>query len=146
MINKGMAAIFSTFLIVIVSMFSAASMAEDEMTIKPGRYEILSSKRTSIDNALSKKTTERCIQGNTITPESLLPDRKNCVIKNLKRKGNSSSFDMECNTPGGQSLKGHMEYNTKETSFKYKFNMKGPYEDGVLEIDASGSAVRVGDC
>ena len=146
MMRTGWAIFFAGSLIIIGFMFSAASMAGNSQTIMPGKYEVTSKMRTNIDNSLSKKTIERCIQGNTINPESFLPDKDRCSLKNLKIEGNNSSFDIRCTAPSGLDLTGHMEFSTQETSFTYKFTLKAPYEDRVFELDGEGSAVRVGDC
>lgn len=146
MVRTGRAIFFAGSLIVIGFMFSTASMAKNDHTIMPGKYEVTSKMRTSIDNSLSKKTIERCIQGNTINPESFLPDKERCSLKNLKKEGDISSFDIMCTSPSGLDLTGHMEFSTQKTSFTYKFTLKTPYEDNVFELSGEGSAVRVGDC
>ena len=126
--------------------FQLESRAQNVINIKPGKYEIDSKTRTSFDNSLSKKTEERCIQGNKLSPEVFLPNRENCTISNLKDKGNGASYDMTCRTPDGVALTGHVEYQAQETSFNYKLQLKGPFQDKQIEINAEGKAKWVGDC
>lgn len=127
-------------------LFTQSSNAQDAPKIQPGNYEISTKMRSSLDNALSKKTIEKCIQGNTINPESFLPDPERCKMINLTKSGNKSSFDITCMSPNGMTLTGHMEYTVSETSFSYKFNLESPHDGGTLKIDAEGDAVRKGEC
>lgn len=127
-------------------MFQVESRAQDMPKIKPGKYEVTTKMRSSLDNALSKKTIERCIQGTSINPQSFLPDPERCSIANLKKSGNKSSFDIKCTSPDGLNLIGSMEYTVGQTSFSYKFKLEAPYNDGVFQIDSDGVAKRVGDC
>lgn len=136
----------SALLIITGFMLHSDSLAQDELKIKPGNYEIMTKMRSSLDNALSKKTVERCIEGNTINPQSFLPDPERCTLSNLKKTGNKSSFDMKCTSPNGMSLTGHMEYTMKETSFSYKFKLLAPHNDGTFEVESEGDAKRIGDC
>ena len=134
-------------LIIAGVMFQSESLAQNVITIKPGKYLIESKTRTSYDNSLSKKSEERCIQGNSLRPQVFLPDREKCTIQNLKETGKSATFDMTCQTPNGANLKGHVEYSSsQETNFKYKLNMKGPFQNQEVEISAEGDAKWVGDC
>lgn len=126
--------------------FTQNSYAQETPQIQPGNYEITTKMRSSMDNALSKKTIERCIQGNTINPESFLPDPERCEMINLTKSGNKSSFDITCMSPNGMKLTGHMEYTVTQTSFSYKFNLEAPHDGGTLKIDAEGDAVRKGEC
>lgn len=136
----------SALLIITGFMLHSDSLAQDELKIKPGKYEIMTKMRSSLDNALSKKTIERCIEGNTINPQSFLPDPERCTLSNLKKTGNKSSFDMKCTSPNGMNLTGHMEYTVAETSFSYKFKLKAPHNDGTFEVESEGDAKRIGDC
>ncbi len=136
----------SALLIVTGFMLHSDSWAQDEPKIKPGKYEIMTKMRSSLDNALSKKTIERCIEGTTINPQSFLPDPERCTLTNLKKTGNKSSFDMKCTSPNGMDLTGHMEYSVQETSFSYKFQLQAPHNGGTFEVISEGDAKRVGDC
>lgn len=122
------------------------SNAQDQPKIKPGNYEITTKMRSSLDNALSKKTLERCIQGDTINPKSFLPDPERCELTDLVKSGNKSSFDMKCTSPSGLILTGHMEYTVGETSFSYKFELEAPHEGKTLDIESEGHAKRIGEC
>lgn len=126
--------------------FQSYTHAQNEPMLQPGNYEITTKMRSSLDNALSKKTIERCIQGNTINPQSFLPDPERCSLTNLKKTGNKSSFDMSCTSPNGVILSGQMEYTVEQTSFSYKFKLNAPQNGGTFEIDSEGSAVRKGEC
>ena len=137
---------FMGLIIVAIFLFHSESWAQNDSKIQPGKYEVTTKMRSSLDNALSKKTIERCIEGDTINPQSFLPDPERCNLTNLKKSGDMSSFNMECTSPDGLSLTGQMEYSVQKTSFSYKFHLKAPYNDGVFEIDSEGTAVRVGDC
>jgi len=133
-------------ILVLGFMFQGESRAQDNPKIKPGKYEITTKMRSSLDNSLSKKTIEKCIKGNTINPQSFLPDPERCSLNSLKESGNKSSFDILCTSPDGLNLKGSLEYSVQETSFSYKFKLEAPHNGGTFEVNSDGNAVRVGDC
>jgi len=138
--------LFIGLIVTAVFLSQSESWAQDDQKIQPGNYEVTTKMRSSLDNALSKKTMERCIKGDTVNPQSFLPDPKRCNLTNLKKSKDKSSFDMKCTSPEGLSLTGYMEYSVHKTSFSYKFNLTAPYKDGVFEIESEGTAVRMGDC
>ena len=120
--------------------------AQEDIKIKPGNYEVTTKMRSSLDNALSKKTLERCIEGDTINPKAFLPDPERCELSNLQKTGNKSTFDMKCTSPNGLVLTGRMEYSVSSSSFSYKFDLEAPHQGDTLEIESTGDAKRVGDC
>lgn len=151
--KRNLAKIFKSSLLLVLMLtvlagyvFTQSTYAQDGPRIKPGNYEITTKMRSSLDNALSKKTVERCIRGNNINPQSFLPDPERCEMVNLTKSGNKSSFDISCMSPNGMRLTGHMEYTVTETSFSYKFNLESPHDGGTLKINAEGDAVRKGEC
>jgi hypothetical protein len=139
-----------TILAVLVVMFIAGagySHAEGELSIQPGLYKVTSTTKSNLDKEPRERTLERCIAVSTIEPETLLPDKENCSISNLKSEKNNASFDMTCNQPDGtKAFTGHAEYSTTETTFTYKFDLKGPYQGKELVLNSEGKATRIGAC
>ena len=139
-----------TLLAVLVVMFTigaAYSRAEGELSIQPGLYSVRSSTKSNFDTEPRESTLERCIAVSEIKPETFLPDKDNCKISNLKSGKSKASFDMSCNQPDGtQAFTGHAEYSTTETTFSYKFVLKGPYQGKELVLNSEGKATRIGAC
>lgn len=139
-----------TLLAVLVVMFTIGagySHAEGELSIQPGLYKVTSSTKSNFDTEPSERTLERCIAVSEIKPETVLPDRENCSISNLKTGKSNASFDMNCNQPDGtKAFTGHAEYSTTETTFSYKFDLKGPYQGKELVLNSEGKATRIGAC
>lgn len=137
----------SAVLVVMLIVGAGYSHAEGELSIQPGLYKVSSKTKSNFDTQPRERTLERCISVSQIEPETVLPDKDNCKISNLKSGSNKASFDMSCNQPNGaKAFTGHAEYNTTETTFSYKFVLKGPYQGKELVLNSEGSATRIGDC
>ena len=134
-------------LIIMFIIGAGYSRAEGELSIQPGLYKVSSKTKSNFDTLPRERTLERCIAVSTIEPETVLPDKDNCEISNLKTASNSASFDMSCKQPdGSKAFTGHAEYSTTNTTFNYKFVLKGPYQGKELVLNSEGSATRIGAC
>jgi hypothetical protein len=122
-------------------------MAEGELSIKPGKYEITKTTKTSFDSVPAERTTEECITNPDLDPESILPDKQNCEIRNMKTAANKTSFEFTCTEPGKTSkLKGYAEYGVNGDLVSSEVRLEGTYKGQQLIVESSGSGKRIGDC
>ncbi len=121
--------------------------AEGELSIKPGYYKLIKTTKTNFDIVAATSTTEECITDPDLDPESVLPNKENCRIRNLKSTKNNASFDFTCDKTGDKSaLKGHANYSTGGNTISYQFKIEGLFRGKALIVESSGTGERIGDC
>ncbi|MEQ9617573.1 MAG: DUF3617 family protein [Deltaproteobacteria bacterium] len=141
-----------TITTLIMLIFAAASFAgaeAEDMTLEvtPGKYEIKKETSTNLKPEPMTRTEETCITESKFDPQAALPDRENCSVSNMKKKGNNVTFDIDCK--GGTQMlpmRGTAEYGTTQTTLSWKLNMKGMMEDQEVTVNSKGSGKRIGDC
>ena len=125
------------YIFIVLLLFSSSTYADGELSIKPGKYRITKTTKTNFDTVPATRTVEECITDPTLDPQSILPDKDKCRIKNLKSATNKASFDFSCEKSGEKSaLKGHAEYSTQGNTILYEFRLEGSYKgrDLIVEI------------
>ncbi len=121
--------------------------AEGELSIKPGDYKLTKTTKTNFDIIAETRTTEECITDPDLDPESVLPSKENCRIRNMKSTKNTASFDFTCDKTAGKSaLKGHANYSAGGNSISYQFKIEGLFRGRALIVESSGIGERIGDC
>ena len=141
-----------TIVSVMVLIFTAALIAgarAEDMTLEvtPGKYEISKETSSNLKPEPMTRTEEKCITESKFDPQASLPDKENCSISNMKKKGNNVTFDIDCKG-GAQMLpmSGTAEYSTTKTTLSWNLNMKGMMEDQEVTVNSKGNGKRVGDC
>jgi len=133
--------------IVICLLPSSVLHAEGELAIKPGKYKLTKTTKTNFDTVAATRTSEECITDPDLDPESILPNKENCKINNLKTAENKTSFDFICSEQGKTStLKGQAEYSIKDNSISSNIRLEGFYGGKELIVESSGAGQRIGDC
>ncbi|MFA9408382.1 MAG: DUF3617 domain-containing protein [Candidatus Dadabacteria bacterium] len=133
--------------IVLFALSSGVLHAEGELVIKPGKYKLTKTTKTNFDSVAATRTTEECITNPDLDPESILPNKENCKINNLKTANNKTSFDFICTEQGKNStLKGQAEYSTNESSISSNIRLEGLFDGKELIVESSGKGERIGDC
>lgn len=121
--------------------------AEGELSIRPGKYKLIKTTKTNFDSAPVTRTTEECITNPNLDPQSILPDKENCRIENLKTAENSTSFDFICTEQGNSSsLKGKAKYSVDADIITSNFRLEGLYQGEELIVESTGKGQRLGDC
>ncbi len=139
--------LISFFLFLILILIPASVHAEGELSIKPGKYRLSKTTKTNFDEVPASTTTEECITDPDLDPESILPNRANCKIQNMKAEQNKTSFDFTCKEPGNTSaLKGYAEYTTDGGTITSNIRLEGSYKGEELIVESSGRGERIGDC
>lgn len=121
--------------------------ADGKLAIKPGKYKLTKTTKTNFDSVPATRTTEECITNPDLDPESILPNKENCEISNLKTANNKTSFEFVSTEPDKNStLKGQAEYSTNEDSISSSIRLEGFYDGKKLLVESSGAGERIGDC
>ena len=126
---------------------STGAHAEGELAIKPGQYKLTKTTKTSFDSVPTTRTAEECITDPDLDPESILPNKENCKIENLKTAKNKTSFDFICTEPGKTSiLKGQAEYGISNNTISSNIRLEGVSNGEEFLVESSGTGERIGDC
>lgn len=138
----------SMFIVFAFWFWSAAYVfADGELTIKPGQYKITKTTKTNFDSVPATRSSEQCITDPDLDPESILPNKDNCKIENLKSADNQTTFEFVCIEPSNSSkLKGYAEYGTNGNSISSKVKVEGTYKGQSLIVESIGTGERLGDC
>lgn len=121
--------------------------AEGELAIKPGVYKLTKTTKTNFDLVPATRTAEECITDPDLDPESILPNKENCKIENLKTATNKTSFDFICTEPDKTSiLKGHAEYSINDDTISSNIRLEGVSNGEEFIVESSGTGERIGDC
>ncbi len=133
--------------IAICLLTSSVLYANGVLSIKPGKYKLTQTTKTNFDTVAATRTTEECITDPDLDPQSILPNKENCKINNLKTEENKTSFDFVCSEQGKTSkLKGKAEYSTKDNTISSNIRLEGFYDGRELTVESSGKGERIGDC
>lgn len=133
--------------IVICLLPSSVLYADGELVIKPGKYKLTKTTKTNFDTVAATRTSEECITDPDLDPESILPNKENCKINNLKTAENKTSFEFICSEQGKTStLKGQAEYSAKDNFISSNIRLEGFYNGKELIVESSGAGERIGDC
>ncbi len=139
--------LISFFSLLIFVMIPVSLYAEGELSIKPGKYRLSKTTKTNFDTVPVTTTAEECITDPDLDPVSILPNRENCKIQNMKAEQNKTSFDFICKEPGSTSaLKGHAEYSTEGDIITSNISLEGIYKGEELIVKSRGRGERIGDC
>lgn len=121
--------------------------ADGELSIEPGKYKITKTTKTSFDTTAATRTSEECITNPDLDPESILPNKKNCTISNLKSENHKTTFEFICKESGKTSeLKGYAEYSAKSGSISSQIKLEGSHQGEKLIVESTALGERVGGC
>ena len=139
------------YILLLTALFCGISLAdshsEGELSIQTGKYRITKTTKTNFDTVAATRTTEECITDPDIDPESILPNKENCKINNLKTSGNKTTFEFICKESGKSSeLKGYTEYSTTNNMISSTVKLDGTFKGKKLLVESSATGERLGDC
>ncbi|HVY54387.1 MAG TPA: DUF3617 family protein [Thermodesulfobacteriota bacterium] len=137
-------------LIMILAALPLTALAQDSiLKVTPGKYQI--KRKTAPDNDANavEKTEEKCIMDPVFKPESVLPPQGNCKANNVKKDGNSVTFDIDCaGGPQMPPLTAKAEYSSNGMAIGWHivFTFKDQNSGQPLTIIDSAEGKRIGDC
>jgi len=134
-----------TLLIVLALLAAPASVLAEGMQVQPGLWEFSSSLPEPLGGDSGGQVYRTCVRDQTITPERVMAERKECRIWNAVVKGPSVRWKMRCDTPAGpMSGTGSLHSTGSAVAGSVDMTM----EIGSLEIPMTGQfhGRRVGAC
>lgn len=134
-------------LIFVAASFAGAKAESMTLEVTPGKYEIKKETSTNLKPEPMTRTEQTCITESKFDPQAALPDKENCSVSNMKKKGNNVTFDIDCKG-GAQMLpmSGTAKYSTTKTTLSWNLNMKGMMQDQEVTVNSKGNGKRIGDC
>jgi Protein of unknown function (DUF3617) len=126
---------------------AAAYAADATIDVTPGKYSIKKETSSSLQPDPVVKTEERCITDAVFNPVEALPSKENCSAKNVKKTGNTVTFDIECKGgPQMPPLNGKAEYSSNGVGIAWNIVMQGEADGKGFTITSKAEGRRVGSC
>jgi hypothetical protein len=127
-------------------LMSNLAVASDSVSIEPGMWEITTTMNSSMSPQPRIQTSQECIKDAQISPEDLAPsDDDSCSMSDVKVSGNSLSWSMLCNTPGG-AMKGNGNFTSEGNSGSGKMQMSMNIEGQSFDMEMVWKGHRTGSC
>ncbi len=137
-----------TLVMILIAGAAAGARAQDAtLNVTPGKYMIKKETSSNVKPEPVVKTEEKCISEPVFKPEDALPDKESCSVSNVKKNGNTLTFDIDCKG-GSQTLpmKGTAEYSTTSSTISWSITLKGEMQGNEVTINSKASGKRMGDC
>lgn len=135
-------------IMLLTAVITPAAYAEDiTISVTPGKYSIKKETSSSLQPDPEVKTEEKCITNQVYNPVDSLPSKENCSAINVKKKGNTVTFDFKCKGgPDLPPLNGEAEYSSNGMEIAWTVVMKGEVEGKSATITSKAQGKRVGAC
>ncbi len=122
------------------------AMADDSVSIEPGLWEVSTTMTSSMFPQPRVQTQQECIKDSQISPQDLTPsDGGECSMTETNVSGNTLSWSMTCNTPGG-AMNGQGSFESKGNSGSGDMKMNMTVEGQSFSMDMIWKGRRVGSC
>ena len=121
--------------------------AADSISIEPGMWEMTSTMTTPMFPQPRVETVKECMTEEKISPKDLLDaeDTGECQITESNVSGNSMTWAMQCNNPGG-TMTGSGNFTSKGDSASGSMNMNMNFEGQSISMEMSWEGKRIGSC
>lgn len=115
------------------------------LDFKPGKYEItVKMEMPGMPGGMPPQTMAQCLNEQNPVPDSS-PDAQGCKMSNMRTKGNTVTYTIECNQPGMEAkITGEMIYKGDAFEGTTKTSM-GP-EAGGMTVVTVVKGKRIGKC
>ena len=122
------------------------AMANDSVSIEPGLWEISTTMTMPMLPQPRVQTQQECIKNSQISPQDLAPSENGeCSTLEAKVSGDTLSWSMQCNTPGG-GMKGHGSFESKGDSGSGNMTMNMDINGQSFSMDMVWKGRRLGSC
>jgi len=135
-------------ILVMAAMPLIGAKAEDiYLNVTPGNYLIKRETSSDTDPNAINNDEEKCITDPIFSPVKALPPNGGCSASNVKKSGNTVTFDINC-TGGPQMppLKGTAEYSSNGVAIGWNIVLKGDIDGKPMTIVNKATGKRIGDC
>lgn len=137
-----------TLVMILAAGAVAGARAQDAtLNVTPGKYMIKKETSSNMKPEPVIKTEEKCISEPVFKPEDALPDKESCSVSNVKKDGDTLTFDIDCKG-GAQTLpmKGTAEYSVTSSTISWSIMLKGEMQGKEVTINSKAEGKRMGDC
>lgn len=130
----------------ISSLFSASAIANNTISIEPGMWEMTSKMTSPMSPQPRVQTSKECMTDTEVGPEDLIPDDGGeCTITESNVSGNSMTWAVTCNTPGG-AMSGSGNFTSKGDSGHGTMKMNMNIEGQSFNMEMNWEGKRTGSC
>ena len=127
-------------------LFSVSAMAGKAITIEPGMWEMTSKMTSPMSPQPRVQTVNECMTDSEIDPQDLIPeDGGDCTVTSSDVSGNSMTWALTCNTPGG-AMTGNGSFTSKGSSGHGNMKMNMSIEGQSFNMEVSWEGKRIGSC
>ncbi|MFI5322525.1 MAG: DUF3617 domain-containing protein [Thermodesulfobacteriota bacterium] len=135
-------------IMLLTAVITAAAYAEDiTVSVTPGKYSMKNEMSSNLQPDPVVKTGEKCITYRVYNPVDSLPDKANCSAINVKKKGNTVTYDIKCKGGTDQPpFNGKAEYSSNGMEIALTIVMNGEAEGKTVTITSKTRGKRVGAC
>jgi hypothetical protein len=126
----------------------AGALAEDAiLDVTPGNYRITRETTSSDTTEPIINNEERCIRDKVFNPVSALPQNRGCTAGNVKKNGNTVTFDIKCTGgPEMPPMTGKAEYSSNGMAIGWNIVFTVEVDGKPMTIVNKAEGKRVGDC
>ena len=127
-------------------LMSNLAVASDSVPIEPGMWEVTTTMNSSMFPQPRVQTSQECIKDAQISPKDLAPDDDDsCSMSDVNVSGDSLSWSMQCNTPGG-TMEGSGNFTSAGDSGSGNMQMNMNIEGQSLNMEIVWKGRRTGSC
>lgn len=113
--------------------------------MKPGKWSIVTTTTMPMMPKPMDLTVTQCITKDQLEPRDMVADNKNCTISNIKVSGPTVSWDVVCNSGGGQ-FSGSGSVTSSEESYNGEMTMKMSMNGKVMNMQTQWKGKYLGAC
>ena len=129
------------------STFAGARAEDAVLNVTPGNYQIKRETSSNDDPKAIVNNEEKCITDKVFNPVSALPSNAGCTASNVKKSGNTVTFDIFCKGgPEMPPLTGKAEYSSNGMAIGWNIVLNGEFEGKPMTFINKAEGKRVGDC
>ena len=112
----------------------------------PGNYDIIIKEKSTFKPEGSIKKEKECIKDETYDPEKFFSDAEGCSVSNVKKSGNSLTFDMKCGGQGMPEMSGTGKAKATSNTIFAHYKMGGTFQGMDVFWDVTTEGTRTGPC
>ena len=132
-------------LILALVSFSIPTVYSEGMNIKPGLWETKSIVTTPFAGGAQEHVSQECITNDSITPEQLMQNAKNCEILDKEIESNSMSWTVRCTNADIEML-GQGSIQTTKTTLNGLMNITASVNGQEVVMSTSWEGKYIGEC
>ena len=122
------------------------AIAADSISIEPGLWEVSTIMTSPMFPQPRTETLQECMEDSQISPETIAPsDNGECTISDSNVSGNTLSWSMQCNTPGG-AMTGQGSFESKGDSGSGNMQMNMDIQGQSMSMQMEWKGRRIGSC